>query len=460
MVERIVVVGADAAGMSAASQAKRLAGDAVEVVAFERGRHTSYSACGIPFWIGGEVRERDALIARTPEQHRRNGIDLRMRTEVEGIDLDRREVRTFDHERGRTTAVGFDSLVLATGAVPRRPKLPGIDARGVYGVQTLEDGEAILAALTGGLGATPERAVVVGGGYIGVEMAEAMVRRGLQVTVVDMSPEPMSQLDPDMGRIVHEQMECMGIDVRTSVQVEGFETHDDGRVRAVALADGDLPADLVVLGTGVRPNTDLAREAGLPLGTLGGLPTDLKMRVPGVEGVWAGGDCVETIDRTSGRRVHAALGTHANKQGRVIGTNLGGGYATFPGVIGTAVSKVCNLEIARTGLRENECRTFGFDYITVTVESTTRAGYYPGAAPITVKVIAERRTGRLLGVQIVGEEGAAKRIDTCAVALWNAMSVEEMTALDLSYAPPFSPVWDPVLIAARKAADRLQAAGT
>ena len=452
MSERIVVVGADAAGMSAASQAKRLAGDALEIVAFERTPYTSYSACGIPFWVGGEVDGPGALVARTPEQHRRNGIDLRMRTEVEAIDLHRREVRVWDLERGSAYTLGFDQIVIATGAVPRRPRLPGIDATGVYGVQTLGDGEAIIGALQ----ENPKRAVVVGGGYIGVEMAEAMLQRGLEVTVVDMAPEPMSPLDPDMGRIVREQMECLGIQVRTSVTVQGFETDERGRVRGVALAGEEVPADLVMLGTGVRPNTDLARDAGLTLGSAGGLLTDLKMRVLDAEGVWAGGDCVESVDRTSGRRVHAALGTHANKQGRVIGTNLGGGYATFPGVIGTAMSKVCNLEIARTGLREKECRDFGFDYVTSVVESTTRAGYYPGAAPIRVKMIAERRTGRLLGAQIVGQEGAAKRIDTCAVALWNAMTVEEMTALDLSYAPPFSPVWDPVQIAARKVADRLR----
>jgi NADPH-dependent 2,4-dienoyl-CoA reductase/sulfur reductase-like enzyme len=303
----------------------------------------------------------------------------------------------------------------------------------------------------------PRRAVVVGGGYIGVEMAEAMVNRGLSVTVATRSAEPMVTLDPDMGRQVHDAMTAMDIEVLTSVRVDAFETGDDGRVRAVVTDQGELPADLVVLGTGVSPESTLAAEAGLPLGHWGGLETDLQMRVFDAPGVWAAGDCVESIDLVSGNRVHVALGTHANKQGRVLGTNLGGGYATFPGVVGTAVSKVCDLEIARTGLRERDCDAVGFAYLTVNVDSTTRAGYFPGAAPVTVKLVVEQRTGRLLGGQIVGREDSAKRIDVLAVALWNRMTVEGISALDLGYAPPFSPVWDPVLIAARKAADSVRA---
>ena len=453
MKQRVVVVGGDAAGMSAASQAKRLGGDVLEVVALERGRHVSYSACGIPYWVGGVVDDVDRLVARTPEQHRANGIDMRMRSEAVALDLDRREVEVRDHSAGRTYRLGFDDLVLATGARPRRPDVPGIDADGVHGVQTLDDGEALLDGLAG----DPRTAVVIGGGYIGVEMAEAMVNRGLDVTVVTRSAEPMATLDPDMGRQVHDAMEGMGIDVWTSARLDEVATETDGRVRAVVTDQGELPADLVVLGTGVSPETTLAAQAGLPLGRWGGLTTDLQMRVFDAEGVWAAGDCVESIDLISGNRVHVALGTHANKQGRVVGTNLGGGYATFPGVVGTAVSKVCDLEIARTGLRERDCDAVGFRYLTVRVESTTRAGYYPGAEPVTVKLVVEQRSGRLLGVQIVGREGSAKRVDAMAVALWNRMTVEEIVSLDLGYAPPFSPTWDPVLIAARKAADLVRA---
>ncbi|MCU1675142.1 MAG: FAD-dependent pyridine nucleotide-disulfide oxidoreductase [Frankiales bacterium] len=241
-----------------------------------------------------------------------------------------------------------------------------------------------------------------------------------------------------------------------SESVSGIET-TDGRASAVQTEAGTvLPADLVVLGLGVRPNVALAREAGIPLGTSGGIAVDRRMRTQ-AEGVWSAGDCVESVHRLSGQRVVVALGTHANKQGRVAGINLGGGYATFPGVIGTAVTKVCDLEVARTGLSMAEADAAGFSYVTASVDSTTRAGYFPGAKPIRVKLLAERRTGRLLGAQVVGREGAAKRIDVFASAIWNEMSVDEVLSLDLSYAPPFAPVWDPVLIAARKAFEAVEA---
>lgn len=450
----MVVIGGDAAGMSAASQARRLRGpDELEIEAFERGHFTSYSACGIPYWVGGDVTDRDELIARTPEAHRERGIDVRLRTEVVEIDVPGRRVRARDLGSGAESWTPYDKLVIATGARPVRPALPGIDAPGVHGVQTLDDGQALLDTLARTRG---RRAVVVGAGYIGVEMAEAMINRGYEVTVLNRSAEPMSTLDPDMGRLVHAAMEGMGIDLVDNAEVTKLLTGEDGRVRAVVTGRGEYPADVVVLGIGVRPETALAKAAGLPLGAHGGLLTDRAMRVRGYEDIWAGGDCVEVLDLVSGAERYVPLGTHANKHGQVIGTNAGGGYATFPGVVGTAVSKVCDLEIARTGLREKDARRAGLQFVTVTVESTSRAGYYPGAAPMTVKMLAERRTGRLLGVQIVGREGAAKRVDVAAVALTACMTVEQMTALDLGYAPPFSPVWDPVLVAARKAAQAVR----
>jgi NADPH-dependent 2,4-dienoyl-CoA reductase/sulfur reductase-like enzyme len=452
--ERLVVVGGDAAGMSAASQARRLKDpDALEIVAFERGHFTSFSACGIPYWVGGDVAERDQLIARTPEEHRERGIDLRLRTEVTELDVAGKRVRARDVDSGAESWTSYDRLVLATGARPVRPELPGIDAQGVHGVQTLDDGQALLDTLSRARG---RRAVVVGAGYIGVEMAEALINRGYEVTVLNRGSEPMSTLDPDMGRLVHAAMEGLGITMVNDATVTKVLTRDDGWVRAVATEDAEYPADVVVLGIGVRPDTALARAAGLPLGAHGGLLTDRAMRVRGHDDIWAGGDCVEVLDLVSGQQRHIALGTHANKHGQVIGTNVGGGYATFPGVVGTAVSKVCDLEIARTGLREKDARRVGLRYEAVTIESTSRAGYYPGASPMTVKMLAEHRTGRLLGVQIVGREGAAKRVDVAAVALTAGMTVEQMTALDLGYAPPFSPVWDPVLVAARKAATKVR----
>lgn len=449
------MIGADAAGMSAASQARRLKGpDQLEIVAFDRGHFSSYSACGIPYWVGGDVTERDRLIARTPEEHRARDIDLRMRTEVLEIDVDGRRVRARDLESGAESWTSYDKLVIATGARPIRPDMAGADAAGVHGVQTLDDGQALIDTLAHTRG---RRAVVVGAGYIGVEMAEALINRDYEVTVLNRGSEPMSTLDPDMGRLVHDAMEGMGITMVNDAEVTKVLTGEDGRVRAVATQDGEYPADVVVLGIGVRPETTLAKAAGLPLGSHGGLLTDLAMRVRGHEDIWAGGDCVEVLDLVSGQERHIALGTHANKHGQIIGTGVGGGYATFPGVVGTAVSKVCDLEIARTGLREKDARRAGLQFVSVTIESTSRAGYYPGASSMTVKMLAERRTGRLLGVQIVGREGAGKRVDIAAVALTAGMTVERMTTLDLGYAPPFSPVWDPVLVAARKAAAKVQA---
>ncbi|MFB6593551.1 FAD-dependent oxidoreductase [Streptomyces diastaticus] len=459
MRERLVVIGGDAAGMSAASQARRLKDpDALEIVAFERGHHASYSACGIPYWVGGDVDGPDQLVARTPEEHRARQIDLRMRTEVTEIDVAGGRVRSRRLPDGQEVWTGYDKLVIATGARPVRPPLPGIDAPGVHGVQTLDDGQALLDTLrqTGG-----RRAVVVGAGYIGVEMAEALLRRDYQVTLLNRAPEPMTTLDPDMGELVHEAVTGLGVQLVDEAEVTEIRTDEQGRARAVVTSDAEYPADVVVLGIGVRPETALAEAAGLPLGDSGGLLTDQAMRVRGHSDIWAGGDCVEVLDLVAGRQRHVPLGTHANKQGQVIGTNVGGGYATFPGVVGTAVSKVCDLEIARTGLLGAQAREVGFQFVTVRVESTSRAGYFPGAASMTVKMLAERRTGRLLGTQIVGREGAGKRVDVAAVALTAGMTVEQMTALDLGYAPPFSPVWDPVLVAARKAtrAVRADAAG-
>ena len=347
MVQRLVVIGGDAAGMSAASQARRRRGpDELTIVAFERGRYTSYSACGIPYWIGGAVDDLADLVSRSPEEHRRNGIDMRTRTEVVGIDLDKRTVRARDLDGGHEYDEPYDDLVYAAGSIPMRPPVPGIDAPGVYGVQTLDDGAALRAALDEGA----QQVVIVGGGYIGLEMAEACQVRGLDVTVVDLAATPIGTFDPDVGRYIADAVRKIGVNLVLSDGVAKIETGDGGGAVAVHTKSGRrLPADVVVLGLGVRPNVALAREAGIPLGPSGGIAVDHRMRTQ-VEGVWAAGDCVESIHRLSGQRVVVALGTHANKQGRVAGINLGGGYATFPGVIGTAITKLCDLEVARTGL--------------------------------------------------------------------------------------------------------------
>ena len=453
--ERLVVVGADAGGMSAASQARRRRPpDDLAIVAFDRGRHASFSACGIPYYVGDVVHDPDTLIARTPERFAEMGIEVHLRHEVTAVDVDRKEVRVrrLDDSTAGERVEPFDHLVIATGATPIRPDIPGAGASGIYGIQTLDDGLALHQLLDDN---PPQSAVVIGCGYIGLEMAEALVQRGLHVALVERGPQPMGTLDPDMGAIVAEAVRGIGIDLHLGEGVEGYEERD-GRVQAVVTSERTLPAGLVILGLGVRPDSRLARDAGLAVGpTTGGVVVDRRQRTS-ADGVWAAGDCVEVHHRVSRRPAAIALGTHANKQGRVAGINIGGGYATFPGVVGTAVSKICNLEIARTGLREADAKADGFEIETVVVESTTRAGYYPGATQITTKVIAERRSGRLLGAQIVGREGAAKRIDVLACALWNEMTVDEIAHLDLGYAPPFAPVWDPVLIAARKAWEQVE----
>ncbi len=453
MVHRLVVIGGNAAGMSAASQAMRRRDD-LEVVAFERGTWTSYSACGLPYWVAGEVDGPDALVARTPQEHRRRGIDVRLATEVTAVDTSARRITWRSLDSGEEGSQDYDDLVVATGAVPLRPPMPGIDAEGVLGVQVMADGIAVLDELAR---RRPRRVAVVGCGYIGLEMAEACVTRGLDVTVLTRGSAPLSVLDPDMGELVAQGMRRAGVTLMTGAAVTRIDVDDDGRARGVTTADGQhVPAELVILGLGVRPQTHLAREAGLAIGPSGGIAVDRSMRTS-APGVWAAGDAVESIHRVSGARVSIALGTHANKQGRVAGICIGGGYATFEGVLGTAITKFCDTEAASTGLSEAGAAAAGFQVVTATVESSTRAGYYPGAAPITTKLVVEAGAGRVLGGQIVGEGGAAKRIDTLAAVVWNAMDVESMIAMDLSYAPPFSPTWDPVLITARKALDALEA---
>lgn len=447
--ERLVVIGGDAAGMSAASQARKRRGpDDLEIVAFERGNFTSFSACGIPYWVAGTVTDRDQLIAREPETFReRYDIGVHLRHEVVAIDTAARTVTVADLDAGTERDEPYDQLMYATGAVPIRPDLPGLDAENVFGIQTLDDGQRLLDALVDW---DTHRVVVIGSGYIGLEIAEAMVERGIAVSVLDRGDAPMRTLDPDMGEMVAHAMRGLGIDLHLGTDVTGVETDADGRVTAVACTDGTHPADAVILGMGVRPDVALADASGIPVGRAGGVDVDVQMRTP-VDGVWAGGDCAQSVHRVTGNPVAIALGTIANKHGRVAGINLGGGYATFPGVLGTAVTKVCGTEVARTGLTEAQAALAGFEFVTAKVRSSTRAGYFPGARKLTVKVIAERRSGQLLGAQIVGEEGAAKRIDSFAVALWNEMTVDALLNVDLSYAPPFSPVWDPVLIGARKA---------
>jgi NADPH-dependent 2,4-dienoyl-CoA reductase/sulfur reductase-like enzyme len=457
--ERVVVVGADAAGMSAAHQALRTArarGRELQVVVVERGVHTSYSACGIPYWIAGDVESGQELVARTAAEHIAQGVDLRLGTTAVALDLAAGTVEV-RHADGGAERLGYDQLVLATGAHPRVPgwalRPDGDWVGGVRALKTLDDGAAWIEQLNR---ARPRRAVVVGGGYIGIETAEAFVRRGLSTTLVTRR-EVMSTLDPDMGARVRAAMSSGGVEVVCSEEVDGLDVRADGTVAAVRSGDDVFPADVVGLGLGVVPATELAKDVGLPLGAFGGLLPDDGQRV--ADGVWAGGDCCESVERARGHRVYVPLGTHANKQGRVAGENLAGGTARFGGVLGTAITQFvaggAHVEVGRTGPTTEQVTVDGGQLVSLVTESTTTSGYMPQARPIAVKVLAEP-DGRLVGVQIVGGPGSAKRIDTAAAALWFSALISDVAGMDLSYAPPFSPVWDPVQIACRRLADRLE----
>lgn len=434
--------------MGAASQARRLRPDADElrIDVFEKGTRTSYALCGIPYVVAGEIDAVDDLVVRTPEQFKtKQDIDVHVRHEVVGIDVAAGAVEVRDLATGQERREPYDQLLIATGAVPIRPPLPGIDRPEVHGVTTLDEGSALrqrVELLAG------RRAVIVGGGYIGLEVAEALLAQGLEVVVVDVAPQVMRTLDPEVAAEVEQAMVRHGIDVRTGVEVTGFEPD------AVHTVDGPLPADLIVLGIGVGPNAALAADAGLELGARGAVRVDDHQRASAA-GVFAAGDCADSHHLVSGERVHVALGTVANRQARVAGINLAGGDAVFPGVLGSAVTRFVDLEIGRTGLTDGEAVAAGLEPVSTVVTSRTTAGYYPGGSPVTVKLVAERGTGRLLGGQIVGGAGAAKRIDAVAVALTAGMSASALRDTDFSYAPPLSPVWDPVQQAARRLADHV-----
>jgi len=447
MAERLVVIGGDAAGMSAATNARRGRPD-LEIVALEKGRFTSYSACGIPYLVGGSVDELDDLVVRTPQEFRdQHRIDVRVRHEVLGIDLEARRLEVRALDQARTFQLGFDLLHVATGARPVRPDLPGIDADWIHGVQDLTDAAGLLASIDA---RACRRVVVIGGGYVGLEMAEAFVDRGAQVTLVDASPQPLRSVDEDFGARIAEVLAGYGVTVQVGTKVLGFGDH------VVHTDAGDLPADLVVLGIGVLPASGLGLDAGLAAGARGAIAVDHRQRTS-AEGVYAAGDCADTFHLVSRERVHIALGTVANKTGMVAGRNLGGGYASFRGVLGTAITRICEVEVARTGLSQREATAAGIEFVVGTAEATSRAGYFPGAAPVTARVLAERGTGRLIGGQILGADRVGKRIDVVATAITAGFTAAELLELDLAYAPAVSPLWDPVQVAARQAVSALAA---
>ena len=450
---RLLVIGGDAAGMTAASHVRRNT-SGVEITVVERGPHTSYSMCGIPYYVGGLIADADDLVVRAPGEHRAAGITVHTGTEAVAIDVDARRVRVRDLASGAERDEPYDALLYATGAHPTRPPVPGADRYGVV-VHTLEEGRRLRERLDEAVDAV-RSVVVVGAGYIGMELAEALLSRGVDVTLVDVAGQVMATLDADMAALVESALRGAG--VRLALGEQLVEVRGDGRTcREVVTDSGRHDADLVVVATGARPNVELARKAGCAVGESGALVVDATMRTT-VDGIWAAGDCVETHNVVSGRKVNVQLGTHANKQGKIAGIQLVAALrgddpptdAVFPGVVGTAITRVCDTEIGRTGLSESEARAAEIAHATVRFSGSARASYMPDAGRITVKMVAEAGSGRVLGAQLVGTANVAKRIDTAATWCQLGVTAQDAQLLDLSYAPPFGGVWDLLAVAARK----------
>jgi len=449
---RLVVVGGDAAGMSAASQARRLNQD-LEIVAFERGTYVSYSACGEPYYIGGVVEDLDRLVARTPEQFAKRNIEVHTHHEVTAIDVARREVTVVDLAANSPRRVAFDHLMVSTGSRPLRPSyIGGVNLPGVVGLRTLEDAAAVKGLIDGGV----KKVLVLGGGYIGIEVAEAIVDRGIEVVMVTSGSHVLERtLDDEMGALVDEAVRSYGVELHTGLRVRCIQGTD--RATGIGCDEIEFSADLIVIGLGAGPEVELAAAAGIPLGNSGAIAVDEYQRTA-VEGVWSAGDCAEVVHRVTGKPVNIPLGTVANKTGRIAGTNIaasinGTDMKPFQGAIGTAITKIGETEIARTGLKVDQARQAGFEPVVGAVTGTTTAGYWPTAKRMDLMVVADQKTGRVLGGQIVGGTGAGKRIDVIATAIWSGMTAEELSWVDLAYAPPFSGVWDLVHIAARRAAE-------
>jgi NADPH-dependent 2,4-dienoyl-CoA reductase/sulfur reductase-like enzyme len=444
MGKRVVIVGGGAAGMSAAAKARRV-DPSLEIVVFERSGYVSYGACGFPYAIKGEIARVEDVVVRTPEQFAKQGIRALVRHEVLTVDPHARTVLVRNRASGAEFAEPWDELVLTAGGAPVRPPLAGIDLPGVFALRTVEDALAIRNWLEE---RQPAHGVIVGGGYIGLELAEALAAHEVRLTLLERLPQVIPTLDPEPAALVLAELERQGVDVRVGQAVEGFA--GDERVRAVVAGGQRLPADIVILAVGVRPSVELARAAGVTIGATGAIAVDERQRTS-VPQIWAAGDVAEAYHRVTGKPAWVPLGTTANKQGKVAGENLGGGDARFGGIVGTAVVKVFDLEAASSGLSEMRALAEGFAVKTVSAVANSRAHYMPGHQEIHVKLVYEEGTRRLLGGQLVGREGVAKRIDTIAAALHGGWTIDELADLDMSYAPPFSPVWDPILVAANLA---------
>ncbi len=438
---QLVVIGGMAAGMSAASKLRRERPE-WSVRVLEAGPDLSFGACGLPYWMGGEVAGAEDLVALSAEETARRGIEVRLRQRVLGLMEGKKRLRVEDLASGRTYEEPYDALLIATGARALLPDLRGLDAENAFTLHDLGDGRRMERYLSE---RRPRTAVIWGSGYIGLEMAEALAGRGVAVTLINRSVRLMRGLVPPLRDRLQRELEDRGVRVLLGTQV--LEAVRDGKEIAQLRTDrGDLPADLLLVATGVKPATGFLQGSAVPLAENGAIRVDERCAT-GVHGVWAAGDCCEVRHLVTGRPVYFPLGTTANKMGRVAGANIAGARERFPGIVGTAIARVFGLEVGVTGLSPAEAREAGFDPVKAFAEAGTRAGYYPGGGSTLVHLTADRR-GLLLGAQVAGPEGVKGRIDTVAAALTAGMKVEDLSMLDMAYAPPFAPVWDPLLVTA------------
>ncbi|MFY9583066.1 MAG: FAD-dependent oxidoreductase [Candidatus Acidiferrales bacterium] len=447
--QRLVIIGGVAAGMSAASRARKL-DPQLEIVVLEKGRHVSYGTCGLPYYLSGQVTDASELVVYTAEFFReKRNIDVRLEHEVTEIEPGRKRVHAL-HSGAQPVVVEYDKLVIATGGAPALD-IPGVQLSNVF---TCNDLAGTIRLRTFIEEQHPRRAVIIGSGYIGLEVANALVHRGMEVVILERSESVLEGIEPEIGERVEEVLHRHGVRLIKNAAATTISGNSQGGAATVQYgAGGSEPAELVLLATGIVPRSELAVTAGVRIGRTAAIAVDERM-LTSVNSIYAAGDCAEVQHLVTGQPAYLPLGTTANKQGRVAGENAAGGHARFEGVVGTLVTQVFELAVAKTGLSIEHARASGFQPDAVTITSTSRAKYFAGK-PILVKLVWDRATGRLLGCQMAGEEGIAKRIDVAAMALHARMRVPEMLHLDLSYAPPFAPVWDPLLIAANEAQKKI-----
>lgn len=450
MGKRLLVIGGVAAGPKAAAKARRCDPE-MEIFIYQEEEEISYAGCGLPYYISGVVQERDKLISRTPGKFALDGIKVLRRRRIEGIDPLKKVIYGKNLESDEMFEDHFDRLVIATGAESIRPKIEGVGLKNVFYLRSIFDADAILQVLKSD---TIRRVAIAGGGYIGLEMAESLIELGKGVTIVELAPQILTLFDEDFAGILRRYLETKGVQIFTSEGIQSL-IGKDGQVNQVRTANREIEADAVLLSLGVRPRVDLAKRAGLRIGDTGAIWVNERMETS-VEGIYAAGDCVETTHLITGKRVWIPLGSTANKQGRVAGVNLCGGNAIFPGVMGTAIFKTFDFNVAKTGLSMREAEREGFHPLQAIVKGYDRAHYIPGGKESTLKVIADQKTGRILGAQAIGKGPSDKFIDIIAMALHGKMTVQELANVDLAYAPPFSPVLSPVIVAANVLTNKLE----